>query len=318
VAERFEVEARDEGRHPAGPEDLWGESWYMDFAAMDASYGGYVRRGLYPNLDRTWLWVHLTGEDRPLVLIRDHDLRCPEGDEGLLPSRDGLCAAIRVEEPFDRFRVVAEGTGVRLDDPADAFHGEAGEEVPVSVDLVWERRGPVFPYQMTTRYEITSHVTGTVTIDGETTVVDCPGQRDHSWGVRDWWQFPWNWTAGHLDDGTSFHAARSIIPQLELFATGYTIAPDGTFAEAAGDEIVVAEVVTDPETLPVASRQRIGEVEFTSRPVGHAPVLLVAPDGRVARFPRAMCRYETPDGRRGTGWTEYNWPEGWPDLLHRA
>jgi len=311
----------DEARHPQGPEDLWGESWYMDFAAMDASYGGYVRLGLYPNLDRTWLWVHLTGEDRPLVLIRDHDLLCPDGEGALSPSHEGqpngVSASIKVEEEFKRFRVQAQGTGVRLADPADAFHGEEGEAVSVSVDLTWESRGPVFPYAMTTRYEITCHITGTITIDGEVTVVDCPGQRDHSWGVRDWWQFPWNWTAGHFDDGTSMHAARSIIPNLELFATGYTISPDGEFREAQADEIVVADVVVDDETLPISSRQRIGDVEFTSTPVGHAPVLLIAPDGRVARFPRAMCRYETADGRKGTGWTEYNWPEGWPGYLYR-
>jgi len=25
-----------------------------------------------------------------------------------------------------------------------------------------------------------------------------------------------------------------------------------------------------------------------------------------------MCRYTTSDGRAGTGWTEYNWPPGFP------
>ena len=38
----------------------------------------------------------------------------------------------------------------------------------------------------------------------------------------------------------------------------------------------------------------------------------IAPDGREARFPRAMCRFTTDDGRTGTGWTEFNWPEGFP------
>ena len=79
---------------------------------------------------------------------------------------------------------------------------------------------------MTTRYEISSWVTGSVTIGDHTIAIDCAGQRDHSWGVRDWWQFPWNWTSGHFDDGTFVHAARSIIPGLDLFATGYTIVPD--------------------------------------------------------------------------------------------
>jgi hypothetical protein len=28
----------------------------------------------------------------------------------------------------------------------------------------------------------------------------------------------------------------------------------------------------------------------------------------VARFPRALCRFESADGRRGAGWTEWNQP----------
>ena len=29
---------------------------------------------------------------------------------------------------------------------------------------------------------------------------------------------------------------------------------------------------------------------------------------RHARFPRALCRFETADGRSGVGWTEWNQP----------
>ena len=148
-----------------------------------------------------------------------------------------------------------------------------------------------------------------MTIGDETIAVDCAGQRDHSWGVRDWWQFPWNWTSGYLDDDSFFHAARSIIPGLDLFATGYTVSPDGALTEA---DVIDNEVDIDGEKLPTAARQRIGPATFTTEPVGHAPILLVSPEGVETRFPRAMCRYTTDDGRVGTGWTEYNWPPNFP------
>jgi len=35
-----------------------------------------------------------------------------------------------------------------------------------------------------------------------------------------------------------------------------------------------------------------------------APVPLTAPDGRVSRFQRALCRFETAEGT-GTGWAEW-------------
>jgi hypothetical protein len=295
----------DEARHAIGGEDLWGESWYLDWAAPDCSYGGYVRLGLYPNLGRSWWWIALVGEDRPLVLTVEHDLPCPDGDAAMAVETEHVAYDLGWPEPFRRFRVTSAATGVVLPDPAAAFHGATGDTVPVTLDLAWESRAAAFPYAMTTRYEISCWVTGTVTIDGRTTTVDCAGQRDHSWGVRDWWVIPWNWTSGHFADGTFVHAARSIHPDIELFATGYTVAADGTLTPADGVE---NEVETDAERLPVAARQRIGPARFTTEPVGHAPVLLVAPDGREARFPRAMCRYTRDDATTGTGWTEYNWP----------
>jgi hypothetical protein len=223
-----ELVPADEGRHPPGPEEFWGESWYLDWAAADASYGGYVRLGLYPNLGKSWWWIALVGAARPLVLVVEHDLPCPEGDAALTPAAGGTSVEISWSEPFGQFRVQSRATGVELADPAQAFHGLDGPSVPVSLDLEWASRAEAFPYAMTTRYEISSWVTGTVTIGDETLTVDCAGQRDHSWGVRDWWQFPWNWTSGYFDDGSFVHAARSIIPDLELFATGYTVDPGGT------------------------------------------------------------------------------------------
>jgi hypothetical protein len=305
----FTVTPDDEGRHAAGPEELWGESWYLDWAAADCSYGGYVRLGLYPNQDRAWWWIALVGAERPLVLVVDHDLPCPAGGAALDQHAGGTEVAISWPEPLRSFRVTSRAEAVVLPDPAQAFHGLEGERVPVTLDLTWESRAEPFPYAMTTRYEISSWVRGTVTIGDETITVDCGGQRDHSWGVRDWWLFPWNWTSGHFDDDSFVHAARSIIPDLEIFATGYTVAPDGALTEAT---VVENAVDVDAERLPTAARQRIGDVAFTTEPVGHAPILLVAPDGRETRFPRAMCRYTTADGRTGTGWTEYNWPPGWP------
>jgi len=300
----------DEGRHEAGVEELWGESWYCDWSAADCSYGGYVRLGLYPNLRRAWWWIAIVGAERPLVLTVEHDMPCPAGDAALNVTAGGTSYALSCTEAFRRMRVTSSATGVVLPDPADAFKTPLdGKRIPVTLDLTWESRAQVFPYAMATRYELSSWVTGTVTVGHDATTVNCAGQRDHSWGVRDWWMFPWNWTAGHFDDGTYMHAARSIIPDVELFATGYTVTPGGVLTTATRVENAVD---IDNEKLPTAARQRIGDISFTAKPIGHAPVLLVAPDGRETRFPRAMCRYTTDDGRTGSGWTEYNWPPGFP------
>src|SRR5436190_16352999 len=78
----YELTDSDEGRHEPGDEELWGESWYHDFAAEDGSYGGYLRLGLYPNLGVVWYWVYLVRRGEPLVLIRDHQVPCPTSLRG--------------------------------------------------------------------------------------------------------------------------------------------------------------------------------------------------------------------------------------------
>ena len=44
-------------------------------------------------------------------------------------------------------------------------------------------------------------------------------------------------------------------------------------------------------------------------PTAFGPVLLRNDDGRTSRFPRALLECRTDDGRRGTGWIEWNQPE---------
>ena len=49
------------------------------------------------------------------------------------------------------------------------------------------------------------------------------------------------------------------------------------------------------------------DLELDVTPVGHAPVLLEAPDGRVSRFARSLCRFTAGDAT-GAGWTEWLQP----------
>ena len=84
---------------------------------------------------------------------------------------------------------------------------QTGTPAQLDLDLTWTTDGVPYHYDLTTRYEIPCLVSGTVTVDGETFTVDGQGQRDHSWGVRDWWAFGWCWCSMRLDDGTRVHLA---------------------------------------------------------------------------------------------------------------
>ena len=149
-------------------------------------------------------------------------------------------------------------------------------------------------------------MTGTITVDGEVIEVDAPAQRDHSWAVRDWWAFAWCWSAGALDDGTRFHLSDIRFPRGAI-GFGYRLDPNGH--QTLASKISAVEEVDDLG-LPMGAELAVepGGPVVTVEPIAVSPLVFTADDGRVSRFPRALCRYRTSDGRVGTGWTEWNQP----------
>ena len=298
------VDAADEGRHEPGPEQLWGESWYFDFVAEGGALGGYVRLGFYPALGTAWYWAYLVGDGRPLVAVRDHDVPIPKG-RPLEVRAEGLWSELVCETPHEHWSVNLEAFAVAMNDPADAYRDERGERIALGLDLEWVAAGPSHPYTGMTRYEQACSVAGEVLVGDERISVDGWGERDHSWGVRDWWAFPWCWTAGRLDDGTAFHASR---PLLDVpYSAGFVLPAGGGLRPVEGFAV---DTELGDEGLPERASMAIDELELSVVTTAHAPVLLTAGDGRVSRFPRSMCRFDAGDDRTGWGWTEWLQPPG--------
>lgn len=303
------VPPSDESPHPPGTEPLWNESWYFDWSTPDGSLGGYVRLGLYPNLGRCWYWACLVGEGRPLVCVIDHEVPLPR--VGLEVRTEGLWADHNLETPLEHWSLGLESFAVSTDDPTEVYGDLRGDRVPFGLDLEWETVGGTFPYPGVDRYEVPCRVTGEVLVGDERIEVDGPGQRDHSWGVRDWWTYSWCWTSAALDDGTRTHGTQVQLDDAELYATAYVQAPGATPIGAGGPR---RSETLGPGGLPTAAEVRFepdgAPIDLTVEPVAFAPVLLSGPDGRRSRFPRALCRYRAADGRSGVGWTEWNQPQG--------
>jgi hypothetical protein len=295
------VDPANEVRHVAESEQLWQESWYADVVAPDGSLAGYVRLGLYPNLGDAWWHVAIVGPGRPVVVCQRDDLPVPP--DGLAISAEGVDVELAVDDALMSFTVRGAMTGARHGSPADIYDGKPGESVRIELDLTWATDGTPYQYAVTTRYEIPCAVTGTVTIDGEELRLDGPGQRDHSWGVRDWWSFGWSWSAAHLDDGTHTHLTE-VRADGGPFYAGY-VQRDGELTPAGGG--AVSEDLGE-HGLPTRASVEHNDLALSVEPLGFGPILLTSPDGRVGRFPRASARFTAADGRSGLGWIEWNQP----------
>lgn len=295
------VDPASESRHAADAEQLWQESWYADVVAPDGSVAAYIRLGLYPNLGAAWWHVAVVGPGRPVVVCQRDGLPVPAA--GLAVATDDVDIELVVGKELESFTVRGSMTGASHSSAADIYDGKPGDAVRIDVDLTWTTDGSPFQYAVTTRYEIPCKVVGTVSVDGEHLRLDGPGQRDHSWGVRDWWSFGWSWSAGHLDDGTHTHLTE-VRADGGPFYAGY-VQHAGELTPVAGGS--VTEDIGEhglPRRASVQHDDLVVEVE----PLAFGPILLRSPDGRVGRFPRAAARFKTTDGRQGLGWIEWNQP----------
>jgi hypothetical protein len=294
----------DEGRHPGGGEELWNESWYFDAVAEDGSLGAYVRIGLYPNLGVTWYTAYVTGPGRAAVAVVDLGAPLP-AREGLRTTSGKLEADHRCERPLERFAVTLDATGEAHDDHSAPLRAEQGRPVHVALDLAWETDGLPYQYRMTTRYEVPCRVDGTVQVGDEQLALRGPGQRDHSWGVRDWWSMDWMWSACRLEDGARLHAVQIRLAGGAGFGIGYVQDSSG---EARELEAVEATEQVGPDGLITSAELDLRRAKITLdvEPLAFGPLRLIAPDGRATSFPRAMCRFHAGDARTGLGWVEWN------------
>ena len=296
---------RDESPHPPGDEAFWNESWYFDGVGADPEIGVYVRLGNVPNQGSCLYTVAVVRPGKPTVMVTDY-----AGPSPVLQSRRQIVHGTDYEAVQEcvtalrDFRVQFTGAARQYVDAMAVLRAEAGTPVTLKLDLRWITDAQPYAWQTLTRYEVPCRVEGTVVIDGEEITVAGPGQRDHSWGARDWWAHDWMWSAFHFTDGTRVHAV--MLSDMPGIAIGYL--------QTGGEitELTAGSSTFDKPTdgLVSAAVLRLGEVDdalvIEVSPRGFGPLRLEAPDGRVTHFQRAMADFRTADGRSGVGWIEWN------------
>ncbi|MDP4962231.1 MAG: hypothetical protein NWR02_11770 [Mycobacterium sp.] len=211
---------RDESPHAPGDEPFWNESWYFDGVSADPEIGVYVRLGNVPNQGSCLYTVAVVRPGKPTVMVTDY-----AGPPPVLQDRRQIVHGTDYEAvqecvtALSDFRVQFTGAARQYTEDMAVLRAEAGTPVTLKLDLRWITDAQPYAWQALTRYEIPCRVEGTVVIDGDEITVAGPGQRDHSWGARDWWAHDWMWSAFHFTDGTRVHAV--MLPDMPGIAIGY-------------------------------------------------------------------------------------------------
>ena len=286
---------------------LWNESWYFDATSLDGSLGMYARIGRLPNQNRCNFVSGIFRKDQAPILLVDMDAPLPESDPLVQKFRtEKFSVESTCLDPLSTFAVKISGTGVSLHDPSAPLRGECGEDVPgISIDLVWNTNGQQYKKRAQSRYEVPCLVDGAIKIGDETLQIQSfLGQRNHSWGPRDWWVSDWVWSGLHFEDGTQIFTIALNRGSESVGGSGY-IQKGEKLTEITN---VVNEFEWETNGLPGNLQLHIspGDLTIQCQPVSAAGPRLLDPEGREAHLPRVMCTAMMRNGVRGVGWLDFN------------
>ncbi len=325
----------DEFLHPPGDSALWSESYYFDF--VDETIQGHVRLGFFPRRDVANAWVYLTTEDEVYWLH----------DEAISPSRThGL--SMWSEEWTLSLTPETVGGSWRFDLKGDLNRTPLGKPLRVSeanqtdvnLNLVMRGINDAFYYSQgrgfeeafdeeietdpsSDRYEQATRVEGRAHFDGESISFSGPGERDHSWGERNWFAMNWLWSSGGFEDGAAFQFS-CLTDRPEGF--------NGFWYDGRRCYPIEESEVSSPPSFGVSlSREwALGETEFTLdlrlswetgeakvrlRPFVTTPIRWARTSGGTPRrveeqgktdllFNRSACKAKRDNAVEGTGFIE--------------
>jgi hypothetical protein len=206
-------------KHPAGKEKEWNESFYFNIYDPECDICLFMRIGLKPNMDERSAFCFIMMPDGSVVGIKE---TTAQGDGAL--EVNGL-----------RFTKIEDDRrwGLCFDGPMFTADGDAPRQVLVRFDLEFEARNEVFDYrdcvdgegERLSRQVASEHleqfgrVVGSLRVGRDHYGIDGLGERDHSWGVRDW-NAPkmWIWLTAQFSDRAAFNVTKLFVEGGEVTA----------------------------------------------------------------------------------------------------
>jgi hypothetical protein len=291
--------------HEFGSQEEWNESFYFNFYDRGQDICGFMRIGLKPNLKLKDVFCFLMLPDGSVLGIKDN---VAMEDSEL--EANGL-KLVKVEDE-KRWHLEFSGELPRMQ--------KEGEKEQVSFSLDFTALNNIYDYRESVsgdkeklaqavaseHTEQFGKVAGKLSIGTRAYDINAMGERDHSWGVRDW-NAPrmWVWITCQFDEGYAFNLTKLFMDKGEVDA-GY-IHMDGK-----NIPIIRADIVTEynrdgsPNTVYMALHDKDGDVHGIKSVVKHKVVMpFASKDGRASSQMHECLAKFTYDDDVGFGIVEY-------------
>lgn len=230
---------KDEGKHGKNDERYWRESYYFNFVDGIAGIYGFATIG----------WRVNEGEvDGLVMLVKDRVLlfaypavnrKFDKAWESVKLPEEARVGALKfeMEEPFKRWRIKLLGDRSNMDLCFSSFtppydYNAYKQSLPKEVAAE--------------HYEQSGFVDGIIRVRGKEIRVKGTGQRDHSWGVRDWGGVDsWKWITAQFHSVFSFNVFSVLKDGVESFG-GYVF--DGKQNLAIKEAKIDMDFMSDGKT----------------------------------------------------------------------
>jgi hypothetical protein len=199
--------------HPFGEHHEWNESFYFSFYDREMDITAFMRIGLKPNKDEKSLFCFLM---------------TPDGLIGLRGAEGYRDASLRVQG-VEFHKVEAEKRwGLSFKGMMGKLTEDGMVPIEAEFDLRWESLNDVFDYRAcvsgekerisqkvaSEHLEQFGKVIGELRIGDRRYAIDALGERDHSWGIRDW-TAPrmWIWLTAQFSDRCALNVTKLTVDE---------------------------------------------------------------------------------------------------------
>lgn len=282
-----------EANHRPTDNPFWQESWYFNFSDLASGVWGLSRIGYRPARNTADGLLMAVVDGKPEVLYAPVGRRLDSSKVTIDSPRVVKTNALlyQCDEALSRWRIQAKTARLDFD---VAFTAETPAHVFPSMDA---RQASA----ASDHYEQSGRVTGRLRIGGIERTLDGRGQRDHSWGPRDWSGVgEWIWLSGQFASGWCMNWW-SVGEGAGSTITGFVGYPDRTVPANGGSVTWQG----DPTgRYPTGARVVLELADGTRKVIQmnihhHWPLYK---DG--ATIMEFVCTYEC-DGEKGSGISEH-------------
>ncbi|HVP23690.1 MAG TPA: hypothetical protein VMS77_07235 [Conexivisphaerales archaeon] len=290
--------------HAFGNQPDWNESFYFNFYDRKADVCAFMRIGLKPNRDEKAMFFYVLLPDGSKMGLMDQGpYGSPELEvkglkfERLVPERKWR---VSFAGPLNR---VQEGR-VRPVEVTFAADFECLNEVFDYRECVKGEKEAMSRKVASEHLEQFGRARGSLVVGDKEYVLDGLGERDHSWGVREW-TAPrmWIWLTCEFSEKLALNITKLVMDQGEV---------DAGFLHLDGRNLPVgrASIDTkldedgDPVSMEIDLEALGGESRHIHGEVVRAAVLPFAEKQSLSMMHETLTRYEM-DGELGYGIAEY-------------